>query len=437
MDILYKHRYTKAFLIRFLIVIITDYAEFTLNILSYTDIDYHVYTDGAKYVCNSESPYKRETFRYSPLMAYIMIPNIYISRMFGKFLFCFADVVCAYYIENILKKKENNYNKDSYALNSVFQLYNPISIAICTRGSSDSLTILLLFYIINCIQNEKILLSGVLFGLIVHFRIYPIIYSVALFLFISFKSTSTIDNIKESSASSRIMQGVNYVLNILKQSLNVRKNSKAWLFFISSIVTFIILNYIFYVKYGYQYLHEALLYHFIRKDHRHNYSLYNYMIYLTYSTTLVKLISVIAFIPQMLMILTITFTYFKDIDFCIVLITLIFVHFNKVITAQYFLWYLTLFPFILHKNKFFKSKAGLLSLAIWLGLEVIWNYYAHILEYKRINAFTELFIIEALFFLINCYVIKSIIKNRTSNITIHSIEASQSTLKNDNKIKGN
>jgi len=75
--------------------------------IKYTDIDYGVYTDAALIVSEGGTPYDRHTYRYTPLLAYMMLPNIYYYKSFGKILFILSDILCGLLLSKILKKWKN------------------------------------------------------------------------------------------------------------------------------------------------------------------------------------------------------------------------------------------------------------------------------------------------------------------------------------------
>jgi len=91
---------------------------------------------------------------------------------------------------------------------------------------------------------------------------------------------------------------------------------------------------------------------------------------------------------------------------------MIFVAFNKVITAQYFIWYISLLPLIAHKNELFSTKKvyGFILFIVWLFFELIWNYFSHSIEVLGNNKFYEINLINICFFIINCWIIKELIK---------------------------
>ena len=50
-----------------------DFVFFQVN---FTDIDYKVFSEGATYVSQGKSPYLSPTYRYSPFLAWILVPVV-------------------------------------------------------------------------------------------------------------------------------------------------------------------------------------------------------------------------------------------------------------------------------------------------------------------------------------------------------------------------
>mgnify|MGYP001211777521 CR=1 FL=1 len=66
--------------------------------VSYTDIDFLVFTDAADYLKRGMSPYDRHTYRYTPFLAELL--SRFPHKEFGRHLFCVADALCGYIILN-------------------------------------------------------------------------------------------------------------------------------------------------------------------------------------------------------------------------------------------------------------------------------------------------------------------------------------------------
>ena len=110
-------------------------------------------------------------------------------------------------------------------------------------------------------MKNKIILAGITYGLCVHLKIYPIIYSLPLYLFIDSEDISA-ESLK----------------NIISNFFTKNRIK----FTLISIIQFLILLVFFYQLYGYEFIYETYLYHLVRKDNRHNFSIYFYLIYLNF-----------------------------------------------------------------------------------------------------------------------------------------------------------
>ena len=424
-NIFLHKRYKVSLFIRYLIIIITEYLYYTYGIL-YTDIDYHVFSDGAKHITKFESPYERETYRYTPLLAILMIPNVKIWYPIGKFLLSTIDVSVGYLIEKLLKIQSKQSNEEKtfgevlkeerdeafYCYASLFYLYNPLTIVICTRGSADCIITFLVLLSLIYLEKRKYYISAVIYGFSVHFKIYPIIYAPSIFLYLLYKEF--VKNKAKELAPIPFCRRVFFkIISTIKMILKNLFTKVALSYIIISSGVFFFLLGIFYKLIGYKFLYEYLLYHLVRKDHRHNYSIFYYIIYLTYDINFSKYLSLVTFLPQIILILLVTIFLYKDINLCLIVLTMIFVHFNKVITAQYFIWYLSLIPLIIHRNLLFSVKKykGIVMFIIWMFFEMIWNTYSHFLEYNGGNYFISMWVVNIIFFLTSCLLVKELIVN--------------------------
>ena len=152
----------------------------TLFTLKYTDIDYIVFSDAANHVCNGASPYNRETYRYTPLLAWILIPNCS-APAFGKILFSLLDVLAGYVIYASIDIRTHGEYARKLAM--CFWLFNPLNIVVCTRGSAESVVCILVLFTLALLKSGWVRCAAILYGLAVHFKVYPIVYALPLYLY--------------------------------------------------------------------------------------------------------------------------------------------------------------------------------------------------------------------------------------------------------------
>lgn len=354
--------------------------------LKYTDVDYYVFSDAANYVSEGQSPFLRHTYRYTPLFAYMLLPNAVLSNFFGKFLFVSFDVLTGYLI--FLNCNATTYQQRLMC--AAFWWCNPLTIAVSTRGNAESIMTTLVLLVLIFLKQQRLLLAGFFLGLAVHFKIYPIMYALPIYFSLH----------EYTTASSRRLSAELFMPS--------RKKLK---FALASFSTFAGLTGLFYWLYGDVYLNEAFVYHVMRRDTRHNFSIYFYMLYLN-CTSSNLLISIVTFLPQCILLVLLAFKFYRPphLPFCLFCQTFVFVIFNKVCTSQYFLWYLGLLPLIAIDIKLSAKDVGKLLL-LWFGGQGMWLLPAYFLEMRGHDTFMLIWLTGLIFFGVNVYIMKVMIKS--------------------------
>ena len=342
-----------------------------------------VFTDAARYVSEGSSPYLRSTYRYSPLLAFLLVPNILIHPVWGKILFASADLVAGSIINELIirpgglfrGKAKQHSRTDMFVC---LWLFNPIVINVSTRGNAEALVSVAVLSTLYTIRNSKYLISGMLFGLSIHLKVYPIIYSLALLI------------------SIRPEDKLNCKPFSLTHLMAFVSNKRRWKFIFGCVISLSWFSGISWLLYGYKFIQESLLYHVVRADHRHNFSIYFYQMYLGQGAEADLWLGLIAFAPQVILLLALTYRYaVDDICTCVCLQTVAFVALNKVCTVQYWVWYMALLPLCLVRCRF-RFRWWVAVCICWVGSVAAWLYQAYQLEIQGIPTWPWLLFTSAL-----------------------------------------
>ncbi len=149
--------------------------------IKYTDIDYLVFTDAARFVAAGESPYARDTYRYTPLLAWLLLPTAHRRFFqFGKVVFALADLVAGWLAVRLLRGGRQGMSARRAGAFAALWLWNPMVATISTRGSSEGLLGVLTMALLWAVERRRVALAGAVLGLGVHFKIYPFIYAPAI-----------------------------------------------------------------------------------------------------------------------------------------------------------------------------------------------------------------------------------------------------------------
>jgi GPI mannosyltransferase 1 subunit M len=207
-------------------------------------------------------------------------------------------------------------------------LLNPFVATISTRGNSEGLLGVMVLALLWAALRRRAALAGLFLGLGVHFKIYPFIYAPSLFLYMG---SSTSAHVWTLPRLQDIPSHLRALINRDQQILTS-----------TSLSTFMLLNAAMYATYGQPFLQHTYLHHLTRIDHRHNFSPYNILLYLSSASSAgganvsaLKFES-LAFFPQLFLstlLIPLILTK-RDLAGAMLAQTWAFVALNKVCTSQ-------------------------------------------------------------------------------------------------------
>lgn len=175
--------------------------------VKYTDIDYWVFTDASRYVSEGLSPYLRATYRYTPILSFMMLPNIWWHPIFGKLVFVCSDILIGLLLWGILEKiLVTKQQKDKIFFYVCVWLFNPIVINVATRGNAESLVSLFVLISLYLLVTERIFLASIVYGFSVHFKIYPVIWAVSVVFYLERESIKKIFSSSTKSTTTTMMK---------------------------------------------------------------------------------------------------------------------------------------------------------------------------------------------------------------------------------------
>lgn len=499
----YKCHLLLAFIVRIIFIVYGVHHDKN-SVVPYTDIDYKVFTDAARHVTNFESPYKRHTYRYSPLIAILLTPNVLVHDCFGKILFSILDILVGCIIRVIVKdlcikckqhvsheiitenltgalmpsatnkksvekpkskpvrlrrknkkllkssklnkeRKENDSIDITADISMCIWLYNPLSICIATRGNSDSLAGLLVLFVLYCMQVKQwYFIAGVVHGIAVHVRLYPIIYSLSLYMYLSDFSYyetehqkkvirnennckqlyNNEDNsaIKKSNKSVSLCEPKRKTIFKKEHLLYLLPNSNQLKLISGCLLSLTVVTIFFFLFYGYKFIYEAYIYHLVRSDSRHNFSLYFYLQYLTAGVKSVGMWQkTLIVLPKIVLLLVLSVRYGLNrytLNFSVLTQTFVIVIYNTVLTSQYFIWILSVLPLCIWQiNINIRKSVSLFTL--WFAAQIAWLLPAYFVEFQGQNTFFLIWLQSVSLFCAHIAILGRLIKY---HITISSHE---------------
>jgi hypothetical protein len=127
-------------------------------------------------MASGASPYLRLTYRYTPLLAALLTPNVVLGEWWGKALFAACDCAVGYMIMRMLQRH-------ALALPlACTWLLNPIVVNVSTRGNAEGFVAIWAVASLFAFERRRYTAAAVLLGIAAHVKIYPVVYGLPMAL---------------------------------------------------------------------------------------------------------------------------------------------------------------------------------------------------------------------------------------------------------------
>jgi phosphatidylinositol glycan class M len=287
---------------------------------------------------------------------------ILLLRRRGKLLFCAADLGVAALTADALTLC--GAAPATAAAGAAVALFNPFTAAVSTRGSCDSLAVLLLLATLRASLRGRAATAGALLGAAAHFRVYPVVHGLPLALFFW-----------GADSTSSPLPGLRSVVRAALPSAR---------FGVAAAASFLALGAACYAAYGHTFLQEAYLYHGGRSDPRHNFSPAFYGAYLRHdSPAHLARAATAQQAAQLAVLVGSGIALRADPPAALFAQTLLFVAFNRVITAQYFTWWMALAPVAAPALAPARRTRCCVAALGWTAAQLHWLAHAASLEFGQ------------------------------------------------------
>ena len=202
-------------------------------------------------------------------------------------------------------------------------LLNPMVANISTRGSSEGLLGLLVAGLVWAVRSRRVKFAGFLLGVATHLKIYPFIYGLTTVIWLD--------------------RAMPVLLETPEHMVKTLFTRARCMFALTAFATFFFINVAMGILYGLPYLMNSFVHHLTRIDHRHNFSPYASLLYLSSADASNPAAAAgrvhfesLAFLPQLVLsvfVIPIVLAR-KNLAGTMMVQTFTFVTFNKVCTSQ-------------------------------------------------------------------------------------------------------